>query len=446
MRMFFTGVAQFFATIFAILFVITTLLALFLSTIDQKLFNANLYKNALNDQRIYENLPQIVSGLLTTSTSFNPCTENPLVCEDISPELKACYEIAFGNKRFTVLATGQEQPTGVEKQAAQSCLDQYGSTTTGTFGKPSDQSGSSGSNNQGGMPPFMQNLKSSDWETIFKTITTPEDLQIMTESMLDQIFAYLNGETETVKLSLIALKGRLSGQAGLDVVNQLLQAQPPCTPDQIVQMVNSVNSKAGIQVLCNPGNDLLDIGQSLVLEQLNTAVAKIPDEAVIIKPALTGSLPPGSGPFGSDPISTIRMVRLILRMSPLLPLASLILVTIFGVRSLKGWMRWWGIPIFIAGVIALVLMLTALPVINWAWINYVAPRIPPYIPTDIAGIGQNIIRFIIHALTGYIMLQAIILTVVGLALWIGSIFIKRKEKPHTAPPLAPESGEISASV
>ena len=60
---------------------------------------------------------------------------------------------------------------------------------------------------------------------------------------------------------------------------------------------------------------------------------------------------------------------------------------------------------------------------------FIVPRIPPFIPADIAGIGQELVRSIVHTITEVIVLQAIILLAVGLAAWIGSSFIKTKDKP-----------------
>jgi hypothetical protein len=107
----------------------------------------------------------------------------------------------------------------------------------------------------------------------------------------------------------------------------------------------------------------------------------------------------------------------------------LLLVTLFAVRSFKSWMRWWGIPIFISGTIALGLGISALLALNVAWTMYIVPRIPPFIPADMAGIGHELVRSIAHTISKWIVLQAIILLAVGLAAWIGSSFIKTKKEP-----------------
>lgn len=426
MRKVLTFFARFIAAIFAILFVITAVLALLLFNVERQLFNPNLYKRALTEQQIYKHLPGIIGELLTTSMSFNPCAQNPLICEDISAELRACYTQTLGDERYTALTSGQDQPTEAEKEAIQPCLDRYGAVTE------------NGNEDQGGPPAFMKNLTAMDWEAIIEALAPPELLQALTENVLDQVFAYLNGETATVKISLLKLKERITGQAGQDAIQQLMAAQPPCTEEQLVQMAASALGGEGGMVFCNPPEEILAIMLPELQSQLDSLATQIPDEAVIIKP-YTGPLgaTPGGGPLSADPFTTIRYVRLGLRWSPLLPFAFLLLVTLFGVRSLKGWLRWWGIPIFFAGGIALVLGIALLPAMNWAWNAFVVTKIPPFLSADIGRIGHGLANFILKGLNKQIIIQSTIFIIIGLAAWVGSYFIKieRKESmPATPPP------------
>lgn len=429
MRKAFTFFARFIAAIFAILFVITAVLALLLFNVERQLFNPNLYKRALTEQQIYKHLPGIIGELMTTSMSYNPCAQNPLVCEDISAELRACYTQRLGEERYTALTSGQDQPTEAdEKEAIQPCLDKYGAPTE------------NGNEDQGGPPAFMQNLTAADWEAIIEALAPPELLQALTENVLDQVFAYLNGETATVKISLLKLKERITGQAGQDALQQLMAAQPPCTEEQLVQIAAGALGGEGGMVFCNPPEEILAIMLPELQSQLGSLATKIPDEAVIIKP-YTGPLgaTPGGGPLSADPLTTIRYVRLGLRWSPLLPFAFLLLVTLFGVRSLKSWLRWWGIPIFFAGGIALVLGIALLPAMNWAWNAFVITKIPPFLSADIGRIGHGLASFILQGLSKQIIIQTTILIIIGLAAWVGSYFIKdrRKESNPLTPPTAP---------
>ncbi len=467
MRKFFTGVARFIAVLFAILFVVTTVLALILFNLGGQLFNPNLYKNALADLDIYQTLPALVGRILTSSISINPCAENPIVCEDISPELRACYEQTFGEERYITLASGQDQPTEAETQAAQSCLEQYGGGTTTVNEENKLQTappevqdcvrqavgetaynelyndqrppteteqqqvqtcfsnaGLGDSSGEGGMPSYLKNLTAENWEAIMKILIPPEEMKTMTESVLDDIFAYLNGDIEQVSVSLVALKDRLTGPAGTDLIMEFITSQPPCTEEELAQMTSETGSEN--MVICNPPDDMLPFVVTMLHMQLEEVVSELPDEAMVIKPYTPDTSSPGGGPLGDDPLTSIRMVRLILRLTPLLPLVFLLLVTLFGVRSLKDWMRWWGVPFFFAGSITLGLGIAATPALNKVWNQFIEPRIPAFLTTDVAALGRDLIQYIAHDVIERIVFQALILLLLGLAAWIGSYFIKTK--------------------
>ncbi|MDP3185889.1 MAG: hypothetical protein Q8M58_11490 [Anaerolineales bacterium] len=481
----FTFFARFIAAIFAILFVITAVLALLLFNVERQLFNPNLYKRALTEEQIYKHLPGIIGELLTTSMSYNPCAQNPLVCEDISAELRACYMQRLGEERYTALASGQDQPTEAEKEAIQPCLDRYGTQsppeeyTLATASQevqscvynkigyqnyqqynellegarePTEeerkfivscfeQNGASLEPEESGGPPsYMRNLTARDWETIIAILLPPTELKALAENTLDQIFAYLDGKTDNVKIPLLKLKERITGPAGQDAIQQLIIAQPPCTEEQLVQMAAGALGGEGGMVFCNPPEEILAIMLPELQSQLGSLATKIPDEAVIIKP-YTGPLgaTPGGGPLSADPFTTIRYVRLGLRWSPLLPFAFLLLVILFSVRSLKSWLRWWGISIFFAGGIALVLGIALLPAMNWAWNAFVITKIPPFLSADIGRIGHGLASFILQGLSKQIIIQTTIFIILGLAAWVGSYFIRdrRKESNPVTPPTAP---------
>jgi hypothetical protein len=431
MRKFFTVVARVFAGIFALFFVITTILALLLTDINGQIFNAKLYKNTLVEQNLYGRLPEIVGVAITSTTLSDPCAQNKLACsiDGASPELKSCLTTALGTISYEAIGSGRRIPTAAELHLAQSCLDQFG-----TKQAANSQSGTS----EGGMPPFLQNLTSADWQAILTILLPADTLKAMTESTLDQMFSYLNGESDTVSVPLDKLKERLLGPIGTDLFQQLLNSQQPCTEQDLAQLIFGTSN--GGMVLCKPSEDMLPLVATILPGLLKTVVPQIPDKAIIIKPPVRGAPYPGTGPFGADPITTLRTVRLVMRLSPLVPLAFLLLVTLFAVRNPKSWMRWWGIPIFVSGMVALGFGISAVPVLNKVWTWLIVPRIPPFIPVDISGIGQELLRSIIHTLSGWIILPAIIMIAVGLAGWIGSYYLRTKNKSTVpVPPSVPPS-------
>lgn len=62
---------QFFATVCAFLFILSTVLVLLLFNIEQRAFSSATYKQAFEDQRLYERMPAMVTTIFTTSMGPN---------------------------------------------------------------------------------------------------------------------------------------------------------------------------------------------------------------------------------------------------------------------------------------------------------------------------------------------------------------------------------------
>ncbi len=419
-RKFFTVISRIIAGIFAALFVFSALLAILLTTLNGQLFNSKLYENALVEQNLYGRLPEIVGAAISSSATYDPCSQNPLACsiDGASPELHACLTTALGEAAYQSIGTGARLPTSIELQRAQPCLDRYG---TAQIANPHPGTGGSG------MPFFFQNLTSSDWQAILTILLPPEMLKTMSESTLDQVFAYLNGKVDSVSVPLLIFKDRLLGPAGKDLFIQLLNSLQPCNDQDLSQLILGMSN--GGTVLCKPPEDMIPIVTALVPDLLNSIIPMIPDQAFIIKAPAPGAPSPGSGPFGADPVSALRTVRLVMRLSFLIPLVFLLLITLFAVRSYKSWMRWWGIPFFITGIIGLGLGLSIVPAFNATWTWLIAPRIPVFLPAVLPQTGLQLFRSIIHALSGWIIVPTGVLCIIGLGAWIGSRYIKNDMKP-----------------
>jgi hypothetical protein len=425
-RKFLSVIARVIAGIFASIFVVTAVIALLLTTLNSQIFNTSLYKNALVEQNIYTRLPEIVGAAINSSVFYDPCAQNPLACsiDSASPELQACLTTVLGKTAYQAIGSGGRIPSSSELQIAQPCLDRYVSS------EPSKQQMGASA---GGMSSFLKNFTAGDWQALLTILLPPDALKAMTESTLDQTFAYLNGESDSVYVPLESLKQSLLGPAGAALFLQVLTSQQPCNEQDLYQLISGTIN--GGMVLCNPSKDFLPIVTALVPELIKTFVPAIPDKAYIIQPPIPGASTPGDGSFGTDPIATIRIIRLVMRLSLLVPLAFLLLVTLLVVRTIKSWMRWWGIPFFSSGIFSLSLGVTIAPVFNFIWTRIIAPRVPVFIPEVIILTGQDLFRSILHSLAIWIIIPGIILSVVGMSMWIGSIYIKRKPNQKVPPAL-----------
>jgi hypothetical protein len=114
------------------------------------------------------------------------------------------------------------------------------------------------------------------WRAIADELVPPEWLQAQIEGGIDQVFAWINGDSDAVThkvFNLNDLHTRLVGDSGQRVIDQIVQAAPPCTPEQIDQL-RALQTGADVRLpICQPPEDLLTFSRS-VLESGLSAIAE----------------------------------------------------------------------------------------------------------------------------------------------------------------------------
>ena len=79
---------------------------------------------------------------------------------------------------------------------------------------------------------FPGYLSANQWKILIKAVLPEQQLRAMTEDTLNQFFAYLKGETDTPRISLLPLKKSLTSPAGLNAALAIIRSQPDCTIKQ----------------------------------------------------------------------------------------------------------------------------------------------------------------------------------------------------------------------
>jgi len=327
------------AALCAVLFIFTSVLVLPLFNIERKAFSSATYKQAFEDQRLYERMPALLASALQTYVSQNPA--------------------AF---------------------------------------------------------PFLKELSVEDWQSTISSLLPPEELRALANNALDSTFDYVNGRTNTVVISLLPIKARLIGESGVAVIRQFLNTQPVCTIDQLTQM--ALGFLGGDIALCNPPEEAIGLLEPFIQSQLQTLNAVFPNEVTVF----TG--PNGGTP--NDPRTQLRLVRSVIRFSPLLAILLLLAVALFAVRSIRDFFVWWGWPLLIVGVASALIGLIGSPLVGWFLQFLIQTQGAAFIPPLLApSIGETV-----SAVTSQMLIpvavQGMIIAVIGLGMVVLGMLLGKR--------------------
>jgi hypothetical protein len=347
------SLGQVLAAICAVLFVISSVFVLLVFNIEAQAFSSATYKQAFEDQRLYERMPSILATALTAYV-----TES------------------------------------------------------------------------GGAVPFLQVLTVEDWQNNIVLLLPPEQLKAMADNALDATFDYLNGRTNSVVISLAPVKAQLAGESGTQLVLQILQRQPACTPEQLTQM--ALGLFGGQIALCNPPPEAIGLLLPFIQTQVQSMSAIFPNELTLVSSALSGT--------PADPRVNLNTARSIIRLTPFIPVLMLLGIAVSTVRSLVGWLTWWGWPLMFAGGVSTLLGLFGSPVIGGILQLLIRTQgmllIPPTFASTVAETASAVARQMLVP----VIVQGLILGVVGLGMVILATLLAKREvealpRSFTEPPI-----------
>jgi hypothetical protein len=394
MRNVFTAIFKFIARLVAVflalLTVIATITVLLLSSIDHTLLNPRTSKQAFVKNKVYERLPTVAARefSLVKSLFASPCASNP------------------------------------ETQLAKDCFSQSGNSS-----QPTGRLGPEGM-------ALLNGLSSEQWETLILHLFPADELKIITESTLDETIGYFHGEGDSAQMPLVHLKARFTDKAGEGLTLLLLESQPPCSAEQQAQLkASDLNAEAAPPIFCSATGETHAQLSAELQRRLKNVSTELPDEVIIIK-SPSPSIPSSFRRFfGEDRQTALQKLNMALPYAPLLPLVLLLLVALFAVRSLRGWMRWWGIPIFIAGLMTLIFGVLLFFMFDQIWTKYVLHTLPSALTSGFGEITQDVAHSLTNDLAKWFMLQAGIMTLLALGILYTSSFVKPPPDP-SLPPLA----------
>ena len=291
-------------------------------------------------------------------------------------------------------------------------------------------------------------LDDQEWEAILIDLIDPNWLQSQTEGVIDQVFELLliskDPLNTPIEFSVSEIKASIAGPEGVQAINQIIEAQPPCSLDQLVGLVqvglgmeNTIGS-----ILCRPPDFILAGINPVVESFLLATMEQVPETIDFhipfsqIENQSAGVSQVDDQAFIPKSLQRLRQVNTLRSWSPLLPVIFLLLMSLVAVRSLRDFMAWWGGTLFTAGSISLIFSATMVPAFTWAIETYLPMDLINSVsmPEILVNIGfTDLYLELVNQLRMSIIIPAGIMTIIGCVLLLGLLFLSRispKMKPQ----------------
>jgi hypothetical protein len=382
MRTLFRFFGKLIAGILVLVFIISAFTSIFLLALNSQLFSPDFYLEVFDEVELFDHLPEIASTQIKYTMGFNPCREDPTKCEGDGP---------------------QETETS-----------------------------------QGGPPSYFQALSEKDWELLLEGLLPPEWLE-------DQVLAVTGGLFESIdqgsgeisiKISLIDLKERLGGEAGVEAIVQLLDAQPECSKEDLLNMTRILEGKeqpGGDFLNCQPPEDFIEKYTPQLEVLLRRSLRDVPEEIDL-----------GEGIFGDESSSKdasiklfgtkipilafVKWIRWAINMSPLACLLLLVVIAFFGVFSFKALSSWWGYPLAISGLMGLGISLLVGPAVDFFSSSFLKNREFTGFSPILIDTGSDLVVGVIRSLFLQARNYSLIIFGIGLAVIITTAILKPPTK------------------
>jgi hypothetical protein len=270
-------------------------------------------------------------------------------------------------------------------------------------------------------------MTADDWRTIRWEVLPNEILEEWVGVTVAGTYAWIDSEDRVPQITwnMQTFIERVNTEHGINAITVAYNALPPCKPEQIEDFKNRLAAApAGTKVLynlCEFPDPWYEDQFSDYLESLESVVANIPAHFALTKELEQIDDTQGIGPEILK--SQLRLLRTLMNLAPLIPVALLVLILIFGIRSLKGLGRWWGIPLTFGGLLALILGLAYRPVITWILAAGPLSEAPPLITEEATLAALRLAAEIFRP----VVWQSLIIVVVALILVIVGAVIKEKK-------------------
>ena len=370
------------ASILVLLFMVSALISILLLSFESQLLNPDFYLEVFEEVDFFDRLPEIAAVQIRYAMGFNPCLEDPANCENDETDF---------------------------------------------------------SPSQGGPPSYFQALSEKDWELLLTGLLPKEWLEDQIQEITGNLINSLeSGEGDlAIKISMVDLKNHLSGEAGIEAITQLLEAQPECSKDDLLDMTRILEGREEVGkdfLTCQPPADFIENYTPHLEVILRRSLRDVPDEIDLGKGIFDAG---GSGNqaalinmFGYDLPQYIlfRWIQWSIRMSPLFCVTLLLIIALLAVHSYKALGGWWGYPLAISGLIGFTFAMLVGPLANFLTNTFLADRTIAGISPIMIETGSDLAVQVIRMLFTQVRNYSLIISGMGLGIIIISSVIKSPGK------------------
>lgn len=269
---------------------------------------------------------------------------------------------------------------------------------------------------------FLSGFSAADLQSLIGATLPADYVRGLLDGAIDQFFGYVNSQAAqpSVVVSFVDLKQRLAGGVLEDAYVKVLQSKPPCGPD----------TKVLPSACCPPADRLPELRRQF-REMVGPVVEEMPDRTDLFAVRDTRQAE-AAYTMMAQVRDRARLLATVARWSWVLPVALIAGVAVFGVRSFRGLLLWWGIPCLLAGGFALVCALPSAAMGNWFFSVLIKPSLPPEVPVLAVETVLGVVTSVAQVVLGAALKAGLWLVGGGLAAVVLACFLKAKPKAPAA--------------
>jgi len=118
--------------------------------------------------------------------------------------------------------------------------------------------------------------------------------------------------------------------------------------------------------------------------------------------------------------------RTLMKITPVFPVIFLFVLTIFAIRSLIDWLKWWGYPFLITGGITSLIALLGAPMLGLIIQVLLQTQAAGFLPPIFFSAMRETISAVTSQILKPVLIEGLVLAILGQGMGIVSMYLARK--------------------